>query len=234
MKYAYGVCKYTEVYKLGLLRSENLNKLEIRKYKIPSGYENKVFFIDGKPMYKYIYEWISDVHTLLDAFSSVDDLEICWTNNYDFEGDARFMKYILEQKQAITPILSCPEDFDFSCIVIVADVVKKDNKVMWKRIGMVNHSDESFEKEKCCGILFTEAYTDEDWDRFGDNIAMAEVDSPEWIEWISNNWSEELYRRRVNYTYPYYQNDKHIDWFADCCFEFDETEYNKIIMDCYG
>lgn len=171
---------------------------------------------------------------LLKSISPIDDLEICWTNEYDLKGDDRFMRFILNQEQAITPILSCPEDFDFSCIVIVADVEKQHDKVLWKRIGKINHSTESFEEEKSKGILYVESYSEEDWMRFGDNIALEEVDSPKWYEWISNNWSEELYRRRINYTYPYYQNEKNIEWFAICDFEFDRTEYDTLIAKCYA
>ena len=40
---------------------------------------------------------------------------------------------------------------------------------------------------------------------YGDNIAFAKVDSDEWYQYISENWDDELYRRRMNYTHPYYQ-----------------------------
>lgn len=211
-----------------------MNKLEIRKTIIPSGYETTVFFVDGKPLYEYISEWLFDKPALLDSISPVDDLAISWTDHYDYEGDARFMKYVLSQNKAITPILSCPDDYDFSCIVIVADVSSQGNQVIWKRIGKVNHSEESFEEEKRSGILFTEAYTDDDWKRYGDSIALVNMNSQEWCEWIGRNWSEELYRRRVNYTYPYFQNEKHIDWFSNCSFVFDRKEYDQIVKCCYS
>lgn len=216
----------------------NLNKIEIKKHKGCSAYayETEMFFIDGKPLYEYIMEWYKLQNCLPEdiPFAPVDMLEVTWTNEYDFEGDARFMKYILEKDSAITPILSCPDDFDFSCIIIVAEVKKYDKSVVWKRLGRVNHSGEDFEEEKRSGILYLESYTEEDWDMYGDNIALENVDSYEWREWISKNWSEELYRRRVNYTFPYYQNEKNIMWFAECNFEFDRAEYDSIIEKCYA
>lgn len=215
-----------------------MNKIEIKKHKgcSANAYETEMFFIDGKPLYEYIIEWYKLQNCLPEdiPFAPVDMLDITWTNEYDFEGDARFMKYILEKDSAITPILSCPDDFDFSCIIIVAEVMKYDKSVVWKRLGRVNHSGEDFEEEKRSGILYLESYTEEDWDMYGDNIALENVDSYEWREWISKNWSEELYRRRVNYTFPYYQNEKNIIWFAECNFEFDRTEYDSIIEKCYA
>lgn len=213
-----------------------MNKIEMKKLSIPSGYETNVFLIDEIPLYEYFTDWWERQNCMPQdiPFAPADMLEVTWTNKYDCEGDARFMKYVLKQENAITPILSCPDDFDFSCIVIVAEVIKLDDKAIWKRIGMVDHSGEIFEDEKRSGILCHEAYTKEDWDKYGDNIALEQVDSHAWKEWISQNWSEELYRRRINYTYPYYQDESHIDWFAECNFEFDRKEYDSVIEMCYA
>jgi len=35
-----------------------------------------------------------------------------------------------------TPVLLCPDDFDFSCTAIVAEVVCVDDHVFWKRMGI--------------------------------------------------------------------------------------------------
>lgn len=212
-----------------------MNKLEVKRCKGDSGYETDMFLIDGKPLYRYINEWQATGEDMDEcvSISPADLLDITWTNEYDSEGDARFMKYVLKQDSAITPILSCPDDFDFSCLVIVAEVIKNEKKVVWKRIGVVDHSAEAIEEEKRSGILYHESYSQEDWNKYGDNIALATVDSYEWAEWISMNWGEELFRRRINYTFPYYQNQNNIRWIAECNFEFDETEYDNVIKECY-
>lgn len=210
-----------------------MNTIDIKEIRIPSGYENRVFFIDGKPLYEYFEEWLPDNSEFMKRLTPLDCFAICWTDKYDNEGDARFMRFVLNQRQAITPILSCPDDFDFSCLVIVVDVIMQKKTVIWKRIGIVDHSKEDGEEERLSGILDLEKYTDEDWELYGDNIALAKVDSKEWFEWIGKNWSEELYRRRINYTYPYYQNEENIDWFADCNFEFERENYIHLIDSCY-
>lgn len=214
-------------------KGARMNKIEIKNHFISSGHEIKAFFIDDRPLYEYINEWIAENSELLQSIAPSDNLAICWTNEYDFKGDAEFVRFILNQNNAITPILSCPEDFDFSCIVIVADVIKDDHKVVWKRIGKVDHSSESFEQEKRSGILLVESYSEEDCIRYGNNIALAKFESPEWYEWISEHWDEELYRRRINYTFPYYQNENNIEWFATCNFEFDKQDYLALVENCY-
>ena len=195
-----------------------MNKIEIRNLMIPSGYEIKAFFIDDIPLYEYINEYLSEKSALLQSISPAYELAICWTDDYDCEGDAEFMRFILNQNHAITPILSCPDDFDFSCTVIVADIVRENHTVIWKRIGMVDHSMESFEEEKQSGILY--------------HNPIAFSDS-EWEKWLHEHWAEELYLRRINYTFPYYQNENHIVWFAECNFKFDEKEYDCLFKSCY-
>lgn len=207
-----------------------MNTLEIKKLKIPSGYETRVFVIDGKPLYEYLNVWVNGNDDVLYA---PDFLEITWTNDYDFEGDAKFMRFVLSQNGAITPILSCPDDFDFSCTVVVVDVVRQGDSVIWKRIGRVDHTNEDLEEELKHGILYTEAYTEEDWEKYGSSIALEEVHSSAWGDWIGANWAEELYRRRVNYTFPYYQNEDNIIWIADCNFKFSKEEYDKLVESCY-
>ena len=207
-----------------------MNTLEIKRLKTPSDYETDVFVIDGKPLYEYLIEWLNGNEQLL---YKPDVLEICWTNDYDFEGDAKFMRYVLSQNAAITPILSCPDDFDFSCTVVVVDVVKQDDIVIWKRIGKINHSKEIFEEEKKHGILDLYSYTEEDWEKYGDNIALEKADSKAWYDWIDSNWTEELYRRRINYTYPKYQDEENIDWIAECNFKFSREAYDKLVESCY-
>ena len=207
-----------------------MNTLEIKRLKIPSEYETAVFVIDGRPLYEYLKEWANGDEQLL---YKPDMLAISWTDDYDFEGDSRFMKFVLAQDKAITPILSCPDDFDFSCSVVVADVEKRDDVVIWRRIGSVNHSKENLEEEKRHGILYLNSYTDEDWEKYGDSIALEEVDSSAWYDWIGKNWTEELYRRRINYTFPQYQDEENIDWIAECNFVFNRKDYDRLVESCY-
>ena len=210
-----------------------MNTLEIRTVQISDQFENESFVIDGIPLCQYLIKWYlkNGWGEIPQPFAPVNDLAVLWTASFDFQGDVRFMHYLLEQDHVNLPLLSCPEDLDFSCVVIVAEIEKTENYVYWKRIGIVNHSIESFEEEKAHGIAFVNSYTDEDWKRFNDP-ALHDVNSDKWSEWISANWSEELYRRRINYTFPCYQDERNIDWIYACNWCFDRKQYDELAAPC--
>ena len=210
-----------------------MNTLEIRNIKISNNHENECFFIDGIPLHEYMEKWVetSDKGKDLRDFTPLDDLALTWKGSFDNDGDARFMRWLMEKDKLNIPILSCPDDMDFSCIVIVTETEKTDKYVYWKRIGMIDHTNESHKQEKEYGIVFADSYTDEDWEKYAD-AALMPVDSIEWREWISANWSEELFRRRINYTYHYYQDDRNIKWLCECNWCFDRTAYDKLAASC--
>ena len=208
-----------------------MNRIEIRKHIIPSGYKTRVFFIDDKPLYEYFNVWVSKGDELWERLRKPDMLEITWGDVMDFEGDNRFMRFLLQQDKACLPILSCPDDMDFSCIIIVAEIEKTNEFVYWKRIGTVNHSIERLEERKEHGIVFVDSYSDDDWIKYRD-AAFMRVDSYEWKEWTSTHWSEELFRRHINYTYKCYQDDRNIDWIYTCNWCFDRKQYDSLVSEC--
>ena len=66
-----------------------------------------------------------------------------WLDYYDkdLESSINERKYVLEKTKLseeikILPILLCPEDFDFSCTVIVVEVILRENMVIWNRFGV--------------------------------------------------------------------------------------------------
>ncbi|MCR4768298.1 MAG: hypothetical protein K5875_10105 [Saccharofermentans sp.] len=210
----------------------DMNRIEIRRHRIPSGYETRVFFIDGRPLYEYFNSWVSKDDEVWARLNNPDMLEITWGGVMDSEGDNRFIRFLLQQDKVCLPVLSCPDDMDFNCILIVADVVKENGKVLWKRLGIVNNTRESAWPSAEYGIRHYDNFTDEEWDLYGD-IVFEPEDSQKYKEWISANWSEELYRRRINYIYPFLQNEENMTWFVDCSFEFDSEEYEAVVRSCY-
>lgn len=207
-----------------------MNTLEIKLLPTSDGFENECFVIDGIPLHEYMKKWYLENGwgEIPQPISPVDDLAFTWNTKYNYKGDARFMEYLLKQDKVNLPPLLCPDDCDFSCVVIVAEVEKTDSHVYWKRIGKVNHSIELFEEEKQHGIAFVDAYTDDDWKEYNDP-ELHVVDSAKWREWISANWSEELYRRRINYTYSCYQDNRNIDWIYECNWCFNRKEYEALV-----
>ena len=77
-----------------------MNRIEIRKHIIPSGYKTRVFFIDDKPLYEYFNVWVSKGDELWERLRKPDMLEITWGDVMDFEGDNRFMRFLLQQDKA--------------------------------------------------------------------------------------------------------------------------------------
>lgn len=210
-----------------------MNKLEIRNITISKGYENECFFIDGIPLHEYLIKWYRDNGwgDVPQPIAPVDDLAVTWKGIFDNDGDARFMRWLLKKDRLNLPILSCPDDMDFSCIVIVVEVEKTDEFVYWKRIGKVNHSIKCPEEEKEHGIVFVDSYSDDDWIKYRDEAFMR-VGSYEWSEWTSTHWSEELFRRHINYTYPCYQDDRNIDWIYACNWCFYRMHYDSLVAAC--
>lgn len=203
-----------------------MDELELRETEIQEGWRDNVFFINGKPLYEYFQEWTD--------MRSPDLLAVCWSEKVDYKGDTRFVRYCLSLEHANVPILMCPDDMDFSCTVIVAEVIKTEKTVTWNRIGSVLRTNWKLEDEQRSGVLMVEKYSDEDWERFGDTFVYANVYSPEYQKYVSENWNDELYRRRMNHTFPFYQEDKNIKWFSKCSFVFDRTKYEKLVESCYS
>ncbi|WFR59448.1 XRE family transcriptional regulator [Anaerocolumna sp. AGMB13025] len=212
-----------------------MNKVEIMKCSTPYNYDESYLVIDGKSIVMYLNEWVkAGKCKRLEKFNSLLGVYPAWGKELVWEADKHFIYELLVAKDTLNvPILVCEDDLDFSCIVILARIRKEHNYVYWDKIGLLNHDSEDFIIEKKSGILFTEAYNDDDWKNYGDNIALTKVDSKEWCDWISKNWYDELLRRRRNYTKPYMQNDKNIIWIENVNWSFDEKDY-RVCMDWYA
>ncbi len=209
-----------------------MNHIKIEKVVTQYGYDEDYWSIDGKILPKYLDECISESNdTYINKIGTFDGLCPAWSKELDFKGDVRFVWELIQRESAVLPVLLCPDDLDFSCIVIVVEVDKTKDFVYWNRIGYVTHKNEDFEEEKRSGILCLEAYTDEDWDKYDDNIALESTTSHFWEEWISKNWEEELYRRRMNYTLPYYEKEGNVCWFQDLNWCFARDEYEVMVRE---
>lgn len=133
-----------------------------------------------------------------------------------------------EQKLNL-PILVCEEDCDLSCIMILVQLRKTEEYICWDKIGVLNRDNWDKDKEMRSGILCLESYTDEDWERYGDNIATERYNSREYWDWVSENWYEENIRRLRNYMKPYLQTDANIEWMKTVNWQFNRAEYMEMV-----
>ena len=185
-----------------------MNHIKIQRVMTPYGYEEDYWCIDEKVLPNHLDECITEsADEYLKDLGSFMGLCPAWSKELNYKGDVRFVWELIRREDAtILPILLCPDDLDFSCIVIVVEVDKTKDFVYWGRVGYVTHKNEDFEEEKRSGILCVEAYSDEDWE-------------------------EELYRRRMNYTLPYYETEGNVCWFHDFNWCFTREEYESMVRE---
>lgn len=71
----------------------------------------------------------------------------------------------------------------------------------WKSVGRVNYD---FYEERLHGILDLESYTDDDWEKYGDNVALSKVCSNEcsitngietYVRWNRNLCQKKLHNK---------------------------------------
>jgi len=112
-----------------------MDKIEAIKSKMPymKDEENLLLFINGVR-----FDEVLTNDTGRDFLGLIPS----WLNFYDedFEPSKKEKEYVwnqtkLDDKIKTLPIMLCPDDFDFSCTVIVAEVINESNTVVWNRLG---------------------------------------------------------------------------------------------------
>ena len=173
--------------RLTAVRSSHLNTIRMDLIRTAYDYKEYYWIIDGKAIVTYLDEWVrAGGCPDLEPFGSLTGLLPAWTGELIWKADNRFIWEMIDSPETLNvPILVCEDDCDLSCIVIMARIRKTENLVFWEKLGRLTHENEDFNLEKRSGILCLEAYTDEDWKQYGDNIACEPCDSAEYRQWIS-------------------------------------------------
>jgi hypothetical protein len=92
--------------------------------------------IDNKPLDEILHELYPE-QSLLGLIPTITD----WIR---LESEAQFVfERFATSNNAVLPILMCPDDCDLWCTLVVAEVVKNESQIIWKRIGI----DESQKNE---------------------------------------------------------------------------------------
>ena len=208
-----------------------MNHIEVKSTKTRYDYPEYYWIIDGKPITVYLDEFVRNnpVHSL-SGFGSFLGLMPAWCGKLLWQWENDFVWEMVDSPEELNvPILVCEDDCDLSCIVIMVHIRKEKGRVCWERIGSLNHSNYSLIEEQQSGILCLEAYTDEDWEKYGDNIATEEYGSFEYRKWVDENCYEEHIRRLRNYIKPYMQKEENIEWVQELHWEFDAKEYESVV-----
>ncbi len=201
-----------------------MNHIDVKPVKTQYDYFEDYWIIDGIPIVSYLEQ-----HKLL-SFPTLGLLP-AWSGKLISQWENDFIWELVNSKEELNvPILVCEDDCDLSCIVIVAHIRKIENIVYWDKIGLLNHSNMNRQEYEQSGILFLEAYSEEDWKRYGDNIAIEPYGSSEYWNWVNKNFHEESIRRLRNYLKPYMQKEQNIKWIWFPKWEFEKREYETMIQ----
>lgn len=208
-----------------------MNHIEVRSVKTCYDYSENYFIIDGKPLTFYLDEFVQNCSgSSLEKFGSLLGLLPAWGGELEWPWENDFIWELVDSREELNvPVLVCEDDCDLSCIVILVHIRKTEDRIYWDRIGSLDHSNGNNREEQQSGILCLEAYTEEDWVKYGDNIATERYDSPEYWKWVSENCYEEHIRRLRNYIKPYMQKPENVEWLQELNWEFDAGEYGLAV-----
>ncbi|MFD2672308.1 hypothetical protein [Marinicrinis sediminis] len=100
--------------------------------------EHDVIVIDGKPLDAWLDEFYPDR-----VLRGLVPMILDWMVD---EKEAKFVQdcFLSEKQMKLLPVLMCPDDCDFSCTVIVAEVLMDGPYVIWKRMGQLVHQKEDW------------------------------------------------------------------------------------------
>lgn len=208
-----------------------MNHIDVKSIKTCYDYPEYYWIIDGKPITFYLDEFIQNksISTLL-RFGSILGLLPAWCGRLEWQWENDFIWELVDCSEELNvPVLVCEDDRDLSCTVIMVHIRKVGDRVYWDRIGVLDHSNTNVQEEQQSGILCLEAYTEEDWEKYGDNIAAEKYDSYEYWKWVSENTYEEHIRRLRNYTKPYMQQESNVEWIQELNWEFDAKQYGAVV-----
>lgn len=201
-----------------------MNHIEVKQTKTYCDYSEHYWVIDGTPITFYL-----DRHRP-SGYSSLLGLMPAWNGELLSQWENDFVWEMVDcQEELNVPILVCEDDQDLSCIVIVAHIRKDNTMVYWDKIGVLDHSNFVLDEYNQSGILCLEAYTDQDWELYGSNIALEEYGSSDYWKWVNENCYEEQIRRLRNYMKPYMQDDANIKWFWSSDWAFETDSYVAMV-----
>lgn len=201
-----------------------MNHIEVKQIKTCYDYQEHYWVIDGTPITFYL-----DRHRP-DGYSSLLGLMPAWNGELLSQWENDFVWEMVDSQEELNvPILVCEDDQDLSCIVIVAHIRKERAVVHWDKIGVLDHSNFVLQEYNKSGILCLEAYTDQDWELYGSNIALEEYGSSDYWKWVGENCYEEQIRRLRNYMKPYMQTETNIEWFLTPRWTFKIDDYRETI-----
>ena len=147
-----------------------MNRIHMELVQTIYDYGEYYWMIDGRPIVRYLNEAVSaGACPRLEVFGSLEGLLSAWTGELVWKAENRFIWEMVDSSEDLNvPVLVCEDDCDLSCIVIMAKIRKEPDTVYWDSLGVLSLENQDFRMEKQSGILCLEAYSDQDWEEYGD------------------------------------------------------------------
>ncbi len=209
----------------------SLNILSVKLIQTRYHYKEWYWIIDGIPVVNYLEEHVmQEIKEKVEFRGSFLGLMNAWTGKLIDKVENIFVWKLVESMEEINvPILVCEDDCDLSCIVIVAHIRKSETYIYWNKIGIIDWRNYSFKKEKMSGVLWIEAYTEEDYDKYGATFLNISLEDEEYKDWYSSHYEEEMLKCKQNYMKPYIQKEENIHWLVETNWKFEKGNYDFMI-----
>lgn len=174
---------------------------------------------------------ICEIRTRLNLDDS--NLGFAWDKKILQAGESRFIWELLfsNEKRLIIPIAVGINMHDLRNDVYVIEIEKTSENISISRYGKIIQANIDYDVEPQYGILDTDTYSDVDWELYGEMFSECDVYSDEWKEWVNNNYQEEIYRRRRNYTEKQYLIDNNVEWLSQIDLDYNIFEFYREIRE---
>ncbi len=93
--------------------------------------EHTVITIDGMPLDELLQKLYPD-----QFLRGLIPMIVDWMDSK--EAKLVIERFYSDDSPSILPVLMCPDDCDLSCTIIVAEVIRSYDKIIWNRIGYDN------------------------------------------------------------------------------------------------
>lgn len=183
----------------------------------------ETLYINGKTLDECLYDITNNNQylNLMPAWSNA----LWGDDSYDIEEKFYLFDLLMNQIESNVPILLCPDDFDFSCTIVVVKIKYLEDSVLWENLGIVKKDNFSLDEWKQSGYQNLKTWSIEDWDTYGDDYAVLGINDPKWHILWSKEWKEENKRRIYNYWHQYFNDDENIEWINNCQYIFEKDDY---------
>lgn len=88
-------------------------------------------WIDGEPMQEWLHRLVPE--------AGMEGLVPAWLGWLNDPAEREIVRQRMVPRSGETqrvPLLVCPDDLDFSCTVVIAEVTATEDEVIWERLGL--------------------------------------------------------------------------------------------------